>query len=62
MSDIVGNNFQNKICLKSQTDYKSVKIMWLGCLVSEKNPKNMFKRDSFSNFSLKQSYLNKEQS
>jgi len=36
--------------------------MWLGCLVSEKNPKNVFKRDSFSNFSLKQSYLNKEQS
>jgi len=39
MSDTVENNFQNKICLKSQTDYKSIKIMWLGCLVSEKNPK-----------------------
>jgi len=36
--------------------------MWLGGLVSEKNPKNTFKRDSFIKFSLKQSYLNKEQS
>jgi len=57
----MGNNFQNKICQESQTDYKSVKIMWLGCLVSEKNPKNRFKRDSFIKFSLKESYLNKKQ-
>jgi len=49
----VGKTFQKWTCRESYPDHRSVKIMWFGCLFSEKKPKNTFKRDTFADFQLK---------
>ena len=46
----VGKTFQNKTYREFCADYKSVRKTQFGCLLSKKNPKNTFKRNTFADF------------